>query len=401
MSRAERAPLAVWITVLALLTSIAPLATDMYLPALPRVVDDLGTTPSGVQLTLTAFLVGLALGQLVIGPLSDARGRRPLLLVGAVVCALAGVAVALSPSIGFMVAARFVQGFAGAAGIVLARAVIVDRTTGRRTAQLFTLMMAINGIAPVVAPLVGGGLVDVIGWRGIFVVLAGLAVLMVVGVLAAVPETLPVERRRTGGLRRTVTDVGAVLRRAPYVSWTLVLALSFSTMFAYISGSSFVLQDVLGLSTTGYAAAFAANAGGLVVTSVLGARWDVEPRRKATIGVAVLVVAAAALLVVTLLGSPTPPVLGLLFVAVSSLGLVMGNATALATSHVRDVAGTGSALLGALQFGLGAAVSPLVGSSAVAMAAVMVGASALATVALLVARRVTVDEPEPVVAAAA
>lgn len=401
MSRAERAPLAVWITVLALLTSIAPLATDMYLPALPRVVDDLGTTASGVQLTLTAFLVGLALGQLVIGPLSDARGRRPLLLVGAVVCALAGVAVALSPSIAFMVAARFVQGFAGAAGIVLARAVIVDRTTGRRTAQLFTLMMAINGIAPVVAPLVGSGLVDVIGWRGIFVVLAGLAVLMVVGILAAVPETLPVERRRTGGLRRTATDIGAVLRRAPYVSWTLVLALSFSTMFAYISGSSFVLQDVLGLSTAGYAAAFAANAGGLVLTSVLGARWDVEPRRKATIGVAVLVAAAAALLAVTLLGSPTWPVLGLLFVAVSSLGLIMGNATALATDHVRDVAGTGSALLGALQFGLGAAVSPLVGSSAVAMAAVMVGASALAAVALLVARRVTVDEPEPVVAAAA
>lgn len=393
MSRAEK----LWITVLALLTSIAPLATDMYLPALPRVVDDLGTTPSGVQLTLTAFLVGLAIGQLVIGPLSDARGRRPLLIVGASVCALAGVAVALAPNIGFMVGARFVQGFAGAAGIVLARAVIVDRTSGRRTAQLFTLMMAINGVAPVVAPLIGSGLVDPIGWRGIFVVLAGLAVLMVVGVLFAVPESLPVERRRPGGLRRTATDIGSVLRRGPYLAWTLVLGLSFSTMFAYISGSSFVLQDVLGLSTAGYAAAFAANAGGLVLTSLLGARWDVDPRLKTTIGVAILVTAAAALLAVTLLGAPTWPVLALLFLAVSSLGLIMGNATALATDHVRDVAGTGSALLGALQFGLGAAVSPLVGSSAVAMAAVMLTASGLAVVALLTARRLdpadAVEEP--------
>ncbi|GAA3247776.1 multidrug effflux MFS transporter [Pseudonocardia petroleophila] len=397
MSRAEK----VWITVLALLTSIAPLATDMYLPALPRVVDDLGTTASGVQLTLTAFLVGLALGQLVIGPLSDARGRRPLLLIGASVCALAGLGAAFAPTVGVLVGARFVQGFAGAAGIVLARAVIVDRTSGRRTAQLFTLMMAINGVAPVVAPLVGSGLVDPIGWRGIFVVLAGLAVLMVVGVLVAVPESLPVERRRTGGLRRTAADIASVLRRGPYVAWTLVLALSFSTMFAYISGSSFVLQDVLGLSTVGYAAAFASNAAGLVLVSVLGARWDVDPRRKATIGVAILVTAAAALLAVTAAGAPVWPVLVLLFLAVSSLGLIMGNATALATGHARDVAGTASALLGAGQFGLGAAVSPLVGSSASAMAAVMLGASGLAVIALVTARRLDPADAPTTPAAAA
>lgn len=397
MSRAEK----VWITVLALLTSIAPLATDMYLPALPRVVDDLGTTASGVQLTLTAFLVGLALGQLVIGPLSDARGRRPLLLIGASVCALAGLGAAFAPTVGVLVGARFVQGFAGAAGIVLARAVIVDRTSGRRTAQLFTLMMAINGVAPVVAPLLGSGLVDPIGWRGIFVVLAGLAVLMVVGVLVAVPESLPVERRRTGGLRRTAADIASVLRRGPYVAWTLVLALSFSTMFAYISGSSFVLQDVLGLSTVGYAAAFASNAAGLVLVSVLGARWDVDPRRKATIGVAILVTAAAALLAVTAAGAPVWPVLVLLFLAVSSLGLIMGNATALATGHARDVAGTASALLGAGQFGLGAAVSPLVGSSASAMAAVMLGAAGLAVVALVTARRLDPADAPTTPAAAA
>ncbi|MBC8091907.1 MAG: multidrug effflux MFS transporter [Pseudonocardia sp.] len=379
---------ALWISVLALLTAIAPLATDMYLPAFPTIASDLGTTASGVQLTLTAFLVGLALGQLVIGPLSDGWGRRRLLIAGTAVCALAGVAVAFSPSVEFAVVVRFVQGFSGAAGIVLARAVIVDRTTGARTASLFALMMAIGGVAPVIAPLLGSALVGVIGWRGIFVVLGGLAAVMLLGVLTVVPESLPVERRRSGGLSRTFRDVGAVLRRPRYVGYTLSFALAFSAMFAYISGSPVVLQDTLGLSTTAYALTFAANATGLVLVTVLSARLvrTVAPRRLLMIGVASLIVMSTALLVVVLLGAPTAPVLLLLFLAVSSLGLIMGNATALASDEVRDLAGTGSALLGALQFGLGAVVSPLVGASATTMAAVMLIASVLAATALLLTR---------------
>jgi DHA1 family bicyclomycin/chloramphenicol resistance-like MFS transporter len=196
------------IVVLALLTAIAPLATDMYLPALPTMVGDLGSSASGVQLTLTTFLVGLALGQLVIGPLSDQFGRRGLLIVGTVVCALAGVACAFAPSAGFLVAARFVQGFSGAAGIVLSRAVIADRASGERAARLFSLMMVISGVAPVVAPLLGGSLVGAVGWRGIFWILAGVAVVMVVGVLSAVPESLPVERRQRGAWRRRPVPPG-------------------------------------------------------------------------------------------------------------------------------------------------------------------------------------------------
>ncbi len=395
----KSAPLGLWISVLALLTAIAPLATDMYLPAFPAIANDLGTTASGVQLTLTAFLVGLAVGQLVIGPLSDGWGRRRLLIVGTAVCALAGVAVALSPGVEFAIVARFVQGFSGAAGVVLSRAVIVDRTSGNRTASLFAVMMAIGGIAPVVAPLMGSGLVGVIGWRGVFLVLAGLAVVMLVGVLTSVPESLPAERRRTGGVTRTVRDIGAALRRPAYVGYTLTFALAFTAMFAYISGSPFVLQDVLHLSSGGYALAFAVNAAGLVCVSMVSARLTsrVSPRRLVITGLAIMVTATAVLLVVALTGAPRWPTLALLFVTVAALGLVMGNAAELASAQVTDVAGTGSALLGALQFGLGALVSPLVGSSATTMAIAMVTASMLAAAALVLTQS---SAPAPVEALA-
>jgi MFS transporter, DHA1 family, multidrug resistance protein len=269
MSLATRAPLGVWICALALLTAIAPLATDMYLPALPEVAAELGTTASNVQLTLTGFLVGLAVGQLVIGPLSDAWGRRRLLLAGTGLCLVATAACVVAPTIGALVVARFLQGFGGSAGIVLSRAVIVDRTSGSRTVQLFSLMMAINGIAPVVAPLLGSALLGVGTWRGIFVALTVLTLVMAVAAFMAVPETLPPERRSRGGLRATGRDVRSALTRPRYVGFTLAFAFAFATLFTYISGSPFVLQEALGLSNGAYAVAFGANAAGLIVASIL------------------------------------------------------------------------------------------------------------------------------------
>jgi DHA1 family bicyclomycin/chloramphenicol resistance-like MFS transporter len=381
---AARAPLGLWITVLALLTAVAPLATDMYLPALPEVAAQLGSSASAIQLTLTAFLVGLAAGQLVIGPLSDGWGRRRLLLAGTVLCLVASVACAVAPTTGVLVVARFLQGFGGAAGVVLSRAVITDRTTGDRAVRLFSVMMAINGIAPVVAPLLGSSLLGVVGWRGIFLALALLALLMALGAAGAVPETLPAERRVRGGLRRTGRDVRSAFGRRRYLGYTLAFALAFATMFAYISGSPFVLQETLGLSTGWYALAFGVNAAGLTVASLVGGRLvgRVGARRLLAVGVAALLVLAVAYLVVVLAGAPRWPALVVLFLAVTSLGLVLGNGAALASAEVRDIAGTGSALLGALQFGLGAVVSPLVGSSPLVMAVVMVVASGLAVLAL-------------------
>lgn len=376
----SRAPLAVWISVLALMSAIAPLATDMYLPTFPRLAADLGTTASNVQLTLTAFLVGLAVGQLVFGPLSDSWGRRRLLLGGTAVCALATLACAVAPDVWVFIAARFVMGFAGGAGVVLSLAVVIDRTTGDRAARLFSVMMAIQGLAPIVAPLLGGTLAAAVGWRGIFWVLTGVTSVMFLGVLTTIPETLPAERRGAGGIASMARDLGSVLRRRRYVGYLLGYALAFAALFAYISGSPFVLQGVLGLSQAQYTLAFAVNAVGLAAASVLNVRLvgRYTPRRLALGGVTALVGCSAILLVVVLAGAPRWPVLAVLFASVFSVGFVLGNGSALAVKEVPDIAGTGSALLGALQYGLGAAVSPLVGANPVTMATLMLSAGVLA-----------------------
>lgn len=379
MSLGARAPFGVWICVLALLTAIAPLATDMYLPALPDVAVELGATASNVQLTLTGFLVGLAAGQLVIGPLSDAWGRRRLLLTGTALCLVASAACVVAPTTGVLVVARFLQGFGGAAGIVLSRAMIIDRTTGDRTVRLFSLMMAINGIAPVVAPLLGSALLGVGSWRWIFVALSALTLVMAVGAFVAIPESLPPERRVRGGLRTAGRDIRSALKRPRYVGFTFAFAFAFATMFTYISGSPFVLQETLGLSSGAYALAFGTNAAGLIVASITNGQLAgrVNPQRVLAIATTVLVLLSVTLLGIVLTGPSLWPVLVVLFLSLTSLGFIMGNATALASREVRDIAGTGSALLGALQFGLGAIVSPLVGSSPLVMAVVMVSASVL------------------------
>ena len=392
------------ILVLALLTAIAPLATDMYLPAFPTLAGELSASASSVQLTLTTFLVGLAVGQLVVGPLSDRWGRRRLLLGGAVVCALAGAACAVAPNVEVLTTLRFVQGFSGAAGIVLSRAVIADRSHGTTAARLFGIMMIIQGVAPVVAPLLGGGLVGAIGWRGVFWVLAALTTVMVVGVLLAVPESLPASARQSGGLAELGRNARSVLSNRRYLGYTLGFALSFTTMFAYISASPFVLQNVLGLTMLQYSVAFAINAGGLVAasstsTALLG-RFG--PERLLRAGMTVMVVASGLLFLVVLAGVPMWPTLILLFVVVSSLGFIMGNATSLAAAEVPGAIGTGSAVLGALQFGLGAVASPLVGLAgendampmAVTMLVVALGA-ALALLTMTRQRRVSEEHPGP------
>ncbi|MEV7972758.1 multidrug effflux MFS transporter [Cellulomonas sp. NPDC089187] len=385
-------PLAVTI-VLAFLTAVAPLATDMYLPAFPQMATELGTSASAVQLTLTTFMIGLAVGQLVIGPLSDQRGRRGLLIVGTAVYTVAGAACALAPSIGVLIGARFVHGFAGAAGIVLARAVVADRATGAAAAKLFGLMMMIQGIAPVAAPLLGGGLSGAIGWRGIFWVLTAVSALMLVSVVVLVPETLPVDKRTTGGLAATARDARRVLGNRRYLGYTGAMVFAFAGMFAYISASPFVLQNVLGLSVGWYSVAFAVNALGIAAASAVNAQLVGRFSPAALLRTGIVALVAIGLLLVldaTVLGLPLWPTLVLLFASTSSLGLIAGNATGLATDQAAGAAGTGSAVMGALQFALGAAVSPVVGLAgeytAVPMAITMAVVAVLAAGSLLLAR---------------
>jgi DHA1 family bicyclomycin/chloramphenicol resistance-like MFS transporter len=387
-SEARPMPLS-WLGVLALLTAVAPLSIDMYLPAFPTMAEEFGTTASAIQLTLTTFMVGLALGQLVIGPLSDRFGRRPLMLAGTAVCVLASAACALAPTIELLTAFRFLQGFSGAAGVVLSRAVVADRARGAAAARVFSLMMIINGLAPVIAPLIGGTLSEQLGWRGVFWVLTGLAVAMFVGVAVVLGETHPREHRSTGGVSAMLGDARTVLTNRRYIGYTLTFAFSFSVMFAYISASPFVLQNVLGLSKIGYSFAFAANAVGLVTMNALNARivGRFGQRRLLTLGVFLLTLFSGLLLVDALIGPVLWATLVLMCGAVSSLGLVVANATSMALEQAGNVAGTASAVLGALQFGLAAAVSPLVGiagdHTAVPMAVVMVISGLVGAAALI------------------
>ncbi|MFD6895610.1 multidrug effflux MFS transporter [Rhodococcus sp. NPDC060086] len=380
------------VATLALLAAVAPLAIDMYLPAFPAMAIEFDTSASAVQLTLTTFLIGLAAGQLVFGPLSDRYGRRPLLLIGTLVCAVFSAACALAPSIELLAAARFVQGFAGAAGIVLGRAVISDRARGGAAAKLFGLLVVINAVAPVIAPLLGGMVVTGFGWRAVFWVLTLLSALMFVCVLTVLPETHPQERRTAGGSAAMLREARIVLRNRRYVGFTLAYAFAFGVMFAYISASPFVVQNVHGLSTAWYTVVFTANALGLVVFSVANGAVVARLGDRATlrIGLTLLAAFSAVMLINSLVGPTLWVTLIALWATMGSLGLVIANATTLALGQARQAAGTGSAILGALQFLLAAAISPLVGiggeHTATPMAFAMIVSAVIALGALTLTR---------------
>ncbi|WP_442973016.1 multidrug effflux MFS transporter [Rhodococcus sp. NBC_00294] len=365
------------IAMLALLAAVAPLSIDMYLPAFPRMAEEFGVSATAIQLTLTTFLVGLAIGNLVIGPLSDRFGRRPLLLVGTFVSIIATILCAWSPTVEWLTVFRFFQGFTGAAGVVLSRAVISDRARGAAAAKLFSLLVLVNGVAPVIAPLLGGAVIGLTGWRGVFWVLAGVSVLMFVGVLALLPESHPAELRSTGGLSTMIADAREVMSNKRFLGYAGAFAFGFGVMFAYISASPFVLQEVHGLSTTWYSIAFTANALGIVVTSGANAKLvdRVRPEALLRIGLVSMVAFSALLVVDAVVGPYLWAALVLLWFAVASLGLVIANATTLALGEARRAAGTGSAVMGAAQFGLAAVISPLVGlggeGTAVPMAVTM------------------------------
>lgn len=387
MTRAIPVPM---LLTLALLSAIAPLAIDMYLPGLPMLGDDLETSTSMVQLTLTTFMAGLGVGQLIVGPLSDGWGRRRLLLVGTAAFAVSGILCALAPSAGVLIAARLLQGFSGGAAIVLARAVIADRASGDTAAKLFSLMMIIGGVAPVLAPLAGGALLGPVGWRGIFWVLAAAGAVMTIGVLALIPETLEPERRHGGGLASLAHNARYVLSNRRFVGYTLTFVFGFGALFSYISASPFVLQDALGLSYGAFSVVFGVNSVGIVLGSIVSARLvdRFGARRLLSFGTWLLTVAGLALVLeVTVGGADRAVVLPLLFVVTTAIGFVMGNATGLGQSEVPDAAGTGSAVMGAGQFGLAAVVSPVVGGSAIGMAVSILMCAVVALLALLTLAR--------------
>ncbi|NYI66900.1 multidrug effflux MFS transporter [Spelaeicoccus albus] len=348
---------------LVLLSAIGPMATDVYLPSLPDVVGDLNTSASAVQLTLSGFMLGLAFGQLLIGAISDALGRRKLIIIGEVICLLSTIGCALAPTISLFIAARVVQGFSGAAGVVLARAIITDVTTGARTTKLIAALMAIVGIAPVVAPLIGALLNSLGGWRSVFWALAAVMAVTLIIIVGRIRETLPADRRRPSGATTMVKGLGTALGRRLYLGYLLSFALAFGAFFSYISASSFILQAQHGFSPLAYGVTFAL--GSLVLTASVTTTGrlagKVPQQRLMTFGMGGLLAAGVIMLTASLTGMPLWLFLVGIAVLTMSMGQIMPNATTLALAQTRDMGGTGSALIGFSQFILAAAVSPLVG----------------------------------------
>jgi DHA1 family bicyclomycin/chloramphenicol resistance-like MFS transporter len=307
-----------------LVTAIAPLATDMYVPAFPLVGRDLAASASQVQLTLTTFFVGMSLGQLVGGPVSDRVGRRRPLLVSLAVLMTASVLCAVSPSIAVMMAARLVQGFAGGWAMVIARSVVVDLTSGRRLVRAMNVIAGAAGIAPVVGPLLGAAILQFSHWRVSFWLVAALAVLMLAVVTVAVPETMPTARRHGGGLGRLAGSAAVVLRNRRFVGYLLVFGFSMGAIFAYVATSAFVLQSMNGLSPVMYSVDFSANAVGLTVTTLIAAKLAGTVSTRLLVGVGLTATAAAGVLLLAgaLVGMPLPVALVGFFVLMSAQGLV-------------------------------------------------------------------------------
>jgi DHA1 family bicyclomycin/chloramphenicol resistance-like MFS transporter len=380
-----------------LVSAIAPLATDMYVPAFPAVAHDLSTTASLVQLTLTTFFIGMATGQLIGGPVSDARGRRRPLILALAVLTAASLACAFAPSVGFMLAARAVQGFSGGWAMVIARSMIVDLSSGAGLVRNLNVVAGVSGIAPVLGPLMGGVILQVWHWRLSFWVVAILSGVMLIAVLVGVRESLPHERRHAGGLTAVVRPIGKVLQHRRFVAFLITFAVSMGVTFAYVATSAFILETMNGVTPILYSVDFAANAVGLMLATLLSARLAgrVPAHRLIAIGLAATTAAGVSLLIGAIwLGTPLWLTIVSFFVLMSAQGLIGPNAGALASGEVPDHPGTGSALLGGLQWTVAGVIAPLAGlggdRTAVPMALIIVILAAIALLAVYTARpRVT------------
>jgi MFS transporter, DHA1 family, multidrug resistance protein len=374
------------VMVLGALIALGPLTIDMYLPAFPALSAELNASDSATQLTLTGMLGGLAFGQLVIGPLSDAFGRKRPLVTGLLVHAVASVLAAAAPTIHLLATVRVLQGFAGAAISVVAMAIVRDLFSGYAVARLMSRLMLVIGLAPILAPSIGGIILEWTSWRGIFGVLAATAVVLTFVAVLGVRETLPVERRRPANLRATLGTYRSLLRDRAFVALVFIGGFMMSAMFAYVAGSSFVLQDGYGLSELAFGLVFGLNAAGLTIASQLN---PLLIRRFGVLNVlsgAMLtgVLSASALVVAGLTGAGgLVGVLVPLALVVASAGLSLPNTPALALTRHGEAAGTAAAMLGAVQFGVGALVAPLVGlfgsTTAAPMGLVMVAVTLSAT----------------------
>ncbi|HEX6342509.1 multidrug effflux MFS transporter [Umezawaea sp.] len=394
----DRPPVAPTVLTLALvlggLSAFGPLSIDMYLPAMPRMAVDLHASDATVQLTLTSFIIGLALGQLVVGPLSDSLGRRRPLLVGLALYAVGSVLCAVSPTSGVLIGARAVQAVGAAAGLVIARATVRDRYSGIAMARFFSTLMLVNGVAPVLAPVIGAQLLTWTSWRGVFVTLAVIGTALLAVVVLLLPESLPADLRTPARPVAVVRTYARLFTQRSFVGYALASGLMFAAMFAYISGSSFALQDVYGLSPQQFSLVFGLNGVGIIlaggVNRRLVGRFGEHVMMRS--GLVLAAVSGLAVLAAVATGLGLVGLLVPLFFLVSAVGVVLPNATSLALADQARSAGAASALLGVFQFVIGGGLAtPLVGlggpGTALPMAVVIAGFGVLALLVSLVVNR--------------
>ncbi|MFI1012537.1 Bcr/CflA family multidrug efflux MFS transporter [Streptomyces sp. NPDC020965] len=359
------------------LTALPPLSMDMYLPALPAVTESLASPAATVQLTLTACLLGMALGQLVVGPMSDRWGRRRPLLAGMVVYIVATAICAFAPTVELLIGFRLLQGLAGAAGIVIARAVVRDLYEGVEMARFFSTLMLISGAAPIIAPVIGAQVLRLTDWRGIFIVLAGVGVLLTLVVVKWLPETLAPERRHVGGVGEALRTMRGLLADRVFAGYMLTGGLAFAALFAYIAASPFVVQEIYGASPQVFSLLFGINSVGLIAVGQINGRilvGRVGLDKVLGVGLIILALAGTALLLMTSGAFGEANLFAVatgLFVLMAAMGLVTPNTNAMALNRTPHAAGSASALLGTSSFLIGAVASPIVGIAGEATAVPM------------------------------
>ena len=381
--------------VLAGLSAFAPLVTDLYLPALPSLGRDLAVSTSSVEVTLTMCVVGIAVGQLLVGPLSDTLGRRRPLMAGLVLFIGSSLGCAAAPSIVVLDLLRLLQGISGATGIVIARAMVRDMYSGVDATRLYATLGAIIPLAPIVAPSLGAAILLFTSWRGIFAVQAALGVVLLAAAALITHETLAPAARHAGSVRGALATYRGLVGSRHYSRVVAAGSIGFAGFFAYISASSFVYQDVLGFSAQAFGVLFAVNGAGLLATNVVNARLvrTVPPARLLRTGLRTIATSGVLTAISAIAGLGAWALLPLMFATVCSVGLIMSNSVALAMSLESHRAGSAAALFGAAQFIVGAAVAPIVGvagASAVPMGIVM---AASGITAALIGR--TIDSPSP------
>ena len=348
---------------LGVLSAFSPLAMDLYLPGLPALQQDLHTSTSLAQLTITASLLGLALGQVIIGPLSDRIGRRTPLLWGTILFGLSSATIVFAPNIWVLIILRLIQGLAGSTGIVLSLAVITDLFTGKTLTKQIAINQTINGVFPVLAPVFGGVIIAIADWQMTFWVLAVLGLILFVSVLLALPETLPAEKTQVTDRPSVVGGFAQLFKQREFVLYALTQAFMTAALFAYISGSSFVLQKIFGMSVTTFGIVYAINGAGIALMSSLAGRWAVKfgEYRALRWFIRAGFLGGILLLITAFLPKSLWLILPPLFLVVATVGGIISLTTALGMQGQQQNAGSASALLGLARYALGGLMSPIVG----------------------------------------